>query len=277
MGRTTGRKPGYRPRVAGYPRPAARPAVAEDAVVTTAQDAAVVQDREITESPRPAATTRPVSRVSTLKPAVDAPDTDVPDTGIPAADAPAADVGTERTVSPNALPTPSAALRVRPRTVGVLAGVAAVLAAIAVVLAIHPGASIGSNKAFVDQAATAELISQAQTKICTANSASGVKFDEWAKKARAGLTGEALAQFNKQVAPLKQVMEQARATTDCQIDAIGVRDLSGDGDGARAVIVVNMVLSGTQNGVPTQSVTPRYQVQMDKHGDSWLIAQVEDI
>lgn len=221
------------------------------------------------EQPRPAARTRPVARVSTIKP-----------------NAGAASNPSNRPVMPGQpgyglLPrghaSPSSFLRFRRSTLIVLGAVTAVLAIIAVVLGLHPGATIGSNKAFVDQAATSELVSQAQTKVCNANSATGVKFDEWSNKARAGLTGEALEQFNKQVAPLKQVMEQAKATTDCQIDAIGVRNLTGGGDGARAVILVNMVLSGTQNGVPTQSLTPRYQVNMEKHGDSWLIAKVDEV
>ena len=214
----------------------------------------------------PGAKTRPVARVSTIKPNAAASKT-----------SPAAGTAPTSVRSPRRGMTPSSLLRMSRTTLGVLGVITAVLVVAAVILALHPGASIGSNKAFIDQAATSELVSQAQTKVCTANSATGVKFDEWSGKARAGLTGEALEQFNKQVAPLKQVMEQAKATTDCQIDAIGVRDLTGSGDGSRAVIVVNMVLSGTQNGVPTQSLTPRYQVNMEKHGDAWLIAKVADI
>ncbi len=214
----------------------------------------------------PGAKTRPVARVSTIKPNAAASKT-----------SPAAGTAPTSVRSPRRGMTPSSLLRMSRTTLGVLGVITGVLVVAAVILALHPGASIGSNKAFIDQAATSELVSQAQTKVCTANSATGVKFDEWSGKARAGLTGEALEQFNKQVAPLKQVMEQAKATTDCQIDAIGVRDLTGSGDGSRAVIVVNMVLSGTQNGVPTQSLTPRYQVNMEKHGDAWLIAKVADI
>ncbi|MGV9858735.1 hypothetical protein ACWDTD_08780 [Gordonia sp. NPDC003425] len=215
---------------------------------------------EVIERPRPAGKTRPISRVSTLKPSETPPK------------APGA-----RTSLRN-LPTPSSAsIGFGPRSVAILAGIAALLAVVAVILALKPGADIGPNKAFIDQGATTELISQAQTKICAANSATGVKFDEWSAKARAGLTGEALDQFNKQVGSLKQVLEQAKATTDCQIDAIGVRDLTGDSDGSQATILVNMVISGTQNGVPTQSLTPRYQVQMRKQGDSWLIAKVQDV
>lgn len=214
----------------------------------------------------PGAKTRPVARVSTIKPNAAASKT-----------SPAAGTAPTSVRSPRRGMTPSSLLRMSRTTLGVLGVITGVLVVAAVILALHPGASVGSNKAFIDQAATSELVSQAQTKVCTANSATGVKFDEWSGKARAGLTGEALEQFNKQVAPLKQVMEQAKATTDCQIDAIGVRDLTGSGDGSRAVIVVNMVLSGTQNGVPTQSLTPRYQVNMEKHGDAWLIAKVADI
>ncbi|MGV9826376.1 hypothetical protein, partial [Gordonia sp. NPDC003429] len=232
-----------------------------DSDSTVADKSDVDADKtEVIERPRPAGKTRPISRVSTLKPSETPPE-------VPGA----------RTSLRN-LPTPSSAsIGFGPRSVAILAGIAALLAVVAVILALKPGADIGPNKAFIDQGATTELISQAQTKICAANSATGVKFDEWSAKARAGLTGEALDQFNKQVGSLKQVLEQAKATTDCQIDAIGVRDLTGDSDGSQATILVNMVISGTQNGVPTQSLTPRYQVQMRKQGDSWLIAKVQDV
>lgn len=275
MARPPRKKTGYTPRVAGHTRPVER---AQDPVEraqepveraqepvdsdsTVADKSDVDADKtEVIERPRPAGKTRPISRVSTLKPSETPPE-------VPGA----------RTSLRN-LPTPSSAsIGFGPRSVAILAGIAALLAVVAVILALKPGADIGPNKAFIDQGATTELISQAQTKICAANSATGVKFDEWSAKARAGLTGEALDQFNKQVGSLKQVLEQAKATTDCQIDAIGVRDLTGDSDGSQATILVNMVISGTQNGVPTQSLTPRYQVQMRKQGDSWLIAKVQDV
>lgn len=221
-------------------------------------------DSDVAEA-RPTAKTRRVARVSTIKP------------NTAASQSSTTPVSTDQGSKPRRGASPSSFVKLSRRTLTVLGIITGVLAIAAIVLAVHPGATIGSNKAFIDQAATSELVSQAQTKVCTANSANGTKFDEWSNNARSGLTGEALAQFNKQVAPLKQVMEQAKATTDCQIDAIGVRDLTGSGDGSRAVIVVNMILSGTQNGVPTQSLTPRYQVNMEKHGDSWLIAKVADI
>ncbi|MCM3897275.1 hypothetical protein ND991_18875 [Gordonia sputi] len=213
---------------------------------------------------RPTAKTRRVARVSTIKPNTSSKTSTT-------------EASSDQDSKKRRVGSPTSLLRLSRRTLTVLGVITGVLVIAAIVLALHPGATIGPNKAFVDQAATTELVSQAQTKVCTANSANGTKFDEWSNKARAGLTGEALAQFNKQVAPLKQVMEQAKATTDCQIDAIGVRELTGSGDDSRAVIVVNMVLSGTQNGVPTQSLTPRYQVNMEKQGDSWLIAKVADI
>ena len=238
---------------------------APDTVETTAGDGLSLKksDAGAVEA-RPTAKTRRVARVSTIKPNTSSKTS-------------ATEASSDQDSKKRRVGSPTSLLRLSRRTLTVLGVITGILVIAAIVLALHPGATIGPNKAFVDQAATTELVSQAQSKVCTANSANGTKFDEWSNKARAGLTGEALAQFNKQVAPLKQVMEQAKATTDCQIDAIGVRELTGSGDDSRAVIVVNMVLSGTQNGVPTQSLTPRYQVNMEKQGDSWLIAKVADI
>ena len=80
-----------------------------------------------------------------------------------------------------------------PWTLAIWLGVAAlVLAIIAIIGALHPGASIGKNKAFIDEAATTELTSQAGSKACNVLAYDGTEFDKWAAKARSALTGKPL-------------------------------------------------------------------------------------
>ena len=212
---------------------------------------------------KPAAKTRPVARVSTLKPSTPAP-TSSPDDG-------------KRRLGrrPGRTRTATAPGRFsRPLAVA-LGAAAAVLAVFALIAGLHPGADIGPNKAFVDQAATTELTSQAQDKVCVAIAANGTDVDAWANKARAVLTGKALAEFNQYLPQQKQILAQTKAVADCRVDALGVSNMSGDSDGSTATIVANMIISETQNGQASNSGVPRVQFSMVKKGDAWLISEVD--
>ncbi|ROZ88673.1 hypothetical protein EEB19_21890 [Gordonia sp. OPL2] len=162
----------------------------------------------------------------------------------------------------------------RRRTIGILAAVAAVLAVFAVIAGLHPGASIGSNKAFVEQAATTELTSQVQSKACNLT-VDTVDVNKWADKARSVLTGTALSDFDKYLPQQREILNQTKQVADCRVESVGVADLSGADDGATARVVVNMIVSQQQAGVAGQSAAPRYQFGMVRHGDDWLINEVE--
>ncbi|MGW5522409.1 hypothetical protein [Gordonia sp. NPDC003950] len=163
------------------------------------------------------------------------------------------------------------------RLIAIVGAVAVVLGIVALVLGLHPGATIGPNRAFIDQAATTDLTGQAQTKICTINSARSKDFDKWVGEVRPMMTGEALSQFNTAVPAIKEQFGQQEVTNDCKVDAIGVSDMSGDDDGSTATLLVNFVVSGTANGAPTQSLISRYQVSMVKQGDQWLVEKFTDL
>ncbi|MGV9669168.1 hypothetical protein ACWDPV_01045 [Gordonia sp. NPDC003504] len=163
------------------------------------------------------------------------------------------------------------------RLIAIVGAVAVVLGIVALVLGLHPGATIGPNRAFIDQAATTDLTGQAQTKICTINSARSKDFDKWVGEVRPMMTGEALSQFNTAVPAIKEQFGQQEVTNDCKVDAIGVSDMSGDADGSTATLLVNFVVSGTANGAPTQSLISRYQVSMVKQGDQWLVEKFTDL
>ena len=209
------------------------------------------------DAQRPTGKARPVARVSTLKPKPE----------------PAPQSG--RTPLSKLPQSTHRSVLIGTRTIVTLLVIAALLGIFALIAAFHPGAGLNGNRAFVDKAATSELVAQAQTKICKANAATFENFDGWANEVRASMTGTALDQFNTNAGAFKDQFAQTRAKNDCRMDAIGVRDLTGEGNDQKASVVVSMIVSGTANGVPTQSVTPRYQVSMVKRDDQWLIENLE--
>ncbi|NDK88494.1 hypothetical protein GYA93_02695 [Gordonia desulfuricans] len=221
----------------------------------------VESDEATAGRPAPTGKTRTVARVSTIKPQ-------------------ARPAAASRSTRPARAPRPGRASGsglFSTRLIAILAGVAAVLAVVAVILGFHPGVTIGENKAFIDQTATTDLTAQAQTKVCTAIAADGTKVDQWAGQARAVLTGQALKEFNDYLPTQKQLLDQTKAVAECRVDVIGVRDLTGNGDGATAVVLANLVVSESVNGQATNSGTPRTQLHMVKQGDQWLISQVEAV
>ncbi|WP_238421528.1 hypothetical protein [Gordonia sp. 'Campus'] len=159
--------------------------------------------------------------------------------------------------------------------VAVLFGVAAVLGIIAVVLAFHPGARIGENKAFVEQEATSQLTSQAQERICAVFGYDHTELDKWQQRAQDALTGQARTEFDETLKAQRDLITQTKTGAECRVDAIGVRDLSGGGDGATATVIANLIVSETQNSMATNSGAPRAQFAMVREGDQWRIRSVE--
>ncbi|MGC4934000.1 hypothetical protein ACLQ3C_09980 [Gordonia sp. DT30] len=253
-------------------------AVESDAVESDVEGATISltkQTSDAAEPERPAGKTRPVSRVSTIKPQPAAAKRGKTQRGKGTGfSGPGRDKAAAK----------DRAARNRARrgwfpglVIAIVAGAAVVLGVVALVLGLHPGASVSANKAFVDQKATTDLTSQAQSKFCTVQAARSKDFDKWVASARAALTGEALTQFNQGVPTIKEQFGQQDVTNDCKVDAVGVRDLSGSSDGSTAQVVLNFVASGTANGTPTQSVIGRYQLGLVKHGDQWVIESYGDI
>ena len=158
---------------------------------------------------------------------------------------------------------------------GVLAGIAAVLFVIAAILAFHPGAEIGPNKAFVDQESTSQLTSQAQERICAVFGYDHTELDEWQRRAQDALTGQARTEFDETLKAQRELITQTKTGAECRVDAIGVRDLSGADDGATATVIANLVVSETQNSMATNSGAPRAQFEMVREGDQWRIRAVE--
>jgi len=165
-----------------------------------------------------------------------------------------------------------------PWTLAIWLGVAAlVLAIIAIIGALHPGASIGKNKAFIDEAATTELTSQAGSKACNVLAYDGTEFDKWAAKARSALTGKPLKEFNEYLPTQKQLIEQTKAVADCKVDGVGVMELTGGGEGDKAHVIMNLVISQSLNGIAANSGAPAIDLRLVRKGDAWLIEKLDQI
>ncbi|MEY1676880.1 hypothetical protein AB4Z55_22160 [Gordonia sp. ABKF26] len=158
---------------------------------------------------------------------------------------------------------------------GVLAAIAAGLFVVAAILAFHPGAEKGPNKAFVDQESTAQLTSQAQERICAVFGYDHTELDKWQQRAQDALTGQARTEFDETLKAQRDLITQTKTGAECRVDAIGVRDLSGGGDGATATVIANLIVSETQNSMATNSGAPRAQFAMVREGDQWRIRAVE--
>ncbi|MBD0863996.1 hypothetical protein IA539_22755 [Gordonia sp. zg691] len=157
----------------------------------------------------------------------------------------------------------------------ILAAAAVVLGIVAAILAFHPGASIGPNKAFVDKQATSQLTSQAQDRICAVFGYDHTELDAWQKRAQDALTGQARTEFDETLKAQRDLITQTKTGAECRVDAIGVKDLSGADDGARATVIANLVVSETQNSMATNSGAPRAQFTLVREGEQWRIEAVE--
>ncbi|MHC3003451.1 hypothetical protein [Gordonia sp. GN26] len=227
----------------------------------TTDEAPATPDLTKSDSSKPDLTKpkRPVSRVSTLRPSATDP-TAADSASDTSADGPRGRRGSG--VGEKVRSTPLAAI---------LAAVAVVLGIVALVLAFHPGASIGPNKAFIEREATSELTGQAQQRICAVFGYEHTELDDWQKRAQDALTGQAREEFDKTFKAQKDLITQTKTGAECRVDALGVKDLTGD----RATVIANLIISETQNSMATNSGAPRAQFAMVREGDTWRIQGVE--
>lgn len=266
---------------------------AESEAAATTQRASLVKAAERTDAPEPDAddaptvvkpsgkARRPVSRVSTIKadaaraPAKEAKATEVPaDAATGRFGGAVAGVGQwgKRMSTPS---TSGASSFVSAKSAVRLAVAAVVIGLIALVLAFTPGASIGPNKAFINQAATDELMSQARSKLCLPVAVTSKDFDKWAGQARAVLVGTALKNFNDYLPTQKQLIEQSKLVADCRVDSIGVRELTLSDDGDSAKVLANILVSQNLGEQLLNSAAVRVDYTMRKQGDQWMISGVD--
>lgn len=158
--------------------------------------------------------------------------------------------------------------------VAIVAAVALVIAVIAIVAAFKPGTSEESNVAFIDSSATSELKAQAGDRICAVLSIDPTKFDDWANKAKTGLTGEALKEFNDYQSSSKDLAAQSGQGAECKVDLVAVSNM----DSENATVIATLVISTTQQGVAVLSGPgqARTELGLQKVDGQWLISRISD-
>jgi|GEM_PF-7018626 len=161
------------------------------------------------------------------------------------------------------------------RKVAVVAGIALVVGVFAIIAAFKPGVSeTGPNLAFTNASETSALKAQAGDRICAVLSVDPTKFDDWANKAKTGLTGEALTQFNDYQTTTKDLAAQSGQGAECQVDMVAVSHM----DDSNATVITTMIISTTQQGVavmggPGQA---RTELGLQKIDGQWLISRISD-
>ncbi|GAA3048875.1 hypothetical protein GCM10010528_29990 [Gordonia defluvii] len=140
----------------------------------------------------------------------------------------------------------------------------------------HPGAGNGEDKSFVDQSATSEVLGQIETAACAIlGPRRGETIDKWIATSRAVLVGPARAEWEKQMPTNRDVIQQTQQTNECRVDAIGLRGLTGGGDGSTAQVLGSLVLSMNQGATAAGSIVVGIQYQVLRQDGKWKITRVD--
>ncbi|MCK0438518.1 hypothetical protein MUG78_03310 [Gordonia alkaliphila] len=151
--------------------------------------------------------------------------------------------------------------------------VAAIVGGIAAIFAWHPGASGTQNEAFANAGATSEVKAQLEAKVCLPFQYEWNKLPESVERVRGAFTGSARKAFDDLMETNRQIIEQARADSECRVDSIAVSSLTDD----RAELLSILVITTSIGGEPVEQVAPRMQVTMVKDDGQWLISDVADV
>jgi Mce-associated membrane protein len=165
--------------------------------------------------------------------------------------------------------------RRRPRLLIGLAGAAVLLVAVAVLLAVGAFTARRSgplaNQAFVDTAATAELVGQVTNAMATVYSYNYATLPANEAAAKAVIIGKFADEFARVFEPVKQLAPQEQAVLKSSVPAAGVLQLQGDR--ARLLMMVNQAGTRGTDQQPT-GATARLVVDAVKVDGQWKIAGV---
>lgn len=164
------------------------------------------------------------------------------------------------------------------KRVGLLTGLAVaavVLVAAAVVAAVgwRSAATSGprSNEAFVDSAATAEVVGQVTNDMTTVYSYDYTNLPANEAAANAVITGKFATEFPRVFGPVKQLAPQEQAVLKSTVPAAGVILLQGD----RARLLMMIDQTGTRGAAKEATgATARLVVDAQKVDGRWKISEV---
>ncbi|WP_067543006.1 hypothetical protein [Nocardia crassostreae] len=159
------------------------------------------------------------------------------------------------------------------RTAAICGGAAVVLALVAVVGFLRPGAD-DSNLAYVDNGATDEVKAAAQHALTTIYGYDAKGIDQFRDNARKVMTGKMLDEFNadKTLDTGIDAIKQTQTDTKATADPIGVTLLTGD----RAELLVNLNIEAVKDGNPQPLASGPIVLRMEKKDGTWLASEIAD-
>ncbi|MFD0000662.1 hypothetical protein [Nocardia sp. NPDC127526] len=178
----------------------------------------------------------------------------------------------KKVTRPKPKPEPGGSARNR-RTAALCGGAAVVLALVAVVGFLRPGAD-DSNLAYVDNGATDEVKAAAQHALTTIYGYSAKDIDSFRDNARKVMTGKMLDEFNadKTLDTGIDAIKQTQTDTKATADPIGVTLLTGD----RAELLVNLNIEAVKDGNPQPLASGPIVLRMEKRDGAWLASEIAD-
>jgi hypothetical protein len=158
----------------------------------------------------------------------------------------------------------------------ILLAIAIVLTVLAVVSYFRPGAAADSNAAWVDAAATAEVLAATAEALTTVYSYSWETIDQDFAATREYLTDEMRSEFDATSEVTKQSAVQRVATVDATMVDLGIVLL----DGERAELVAHMEVTSTMLATPEEAWSSRavdLVVGAEKVDGAWLLSRIDPV
>jgi len=150
--------------------------------------------------------------------------------------------------------------------VGLVAGAAGA------VLATEPGVSV-ENRAFVDRAATDEVLAAATTNVQRLVAIDHRELDQYHDSLGEFLTPKLVGELDQNWPALKDSYEQSATTVDAQVREAGLAFLQGD----RAEVLLVQDVSMSRDGAAAGSTSGTYLVGLDKVDGVWKLSRIPDL
>ncbi|NLG47803.1 hypothetical protein [Gordonia sp. (in: high G+C Gram-positive bacteria)] len=156
------------------------------------------------------------------------------------------------------------------RLAAVLGAVATVIGVAALIFALQPGADVGDNRAFVDTAATQDVLTAARNSVCIPVNFDYKDLDKWAGQVRENFSGQALDEYEKVLKTNKSILTQGKSASECQVDTVALQDLRDD----TAEVLASLLVSTTVDGTIQEKNVAYTQYGMEKIDGRWMITRV---
>lgn len=150
--------------------------------------------------------------------------------------------------------------------------VGVVTGATGVFLATEPGVSI-ENRAFVDRAATDEVLTAATANVQRLVAIDHETLDEYHDSLGEFLTPALVDELEQNWPALRDSYEQTATAVDAQVREAGLSYLQGD----KAEVLLVQDVSMTRDGAAAGSTSGTYLVGLDKVDGVWKLSRIPDL